>query len=175
MSMKYKYRQADHCDACKLVTHPWACSEQDQRINPWYLCNKFVSKYTGKQSEIVSLQAQLAIANKQILEYEQTEAAVCPEDVGIKRYVQSLLNKLATAKAENEDLCDNVDAARQDLADMQAGTLEGKLQAKLDKAINALRNLHDEQNGPPLFRREKQWQAAYDEAGDILKESDHES
>ncbi|KKK46829.1 hypothetical protein LCGC14_3161310, partial [marine sediment metagenome] len=50
-----------------------------------------------------------------------------------------------------------------------------QLQAKLDKAINALRDLHDEQNGPPLLRREKQWQAAYDEAGDILKESDHES
>ena len=28
---------------------------------------------------------------------------------------------------ENEDLCDNVDAARQDLADYLAGTLEGKL------------------------------------------------
>ena len=85
-------------------------------------------------SELEQLQAELATANKQILEYEQAEAAVCPEDVGIKEYVESLLNKLATAKAENEDLCDNVDAARQDLADYLAGTLKGKLQVKLDSA-----------------------------------------
>ncbi len=127
------------------------------------------------RSDNKQLQAQLTTANKQILEYEQTEAAVCPEDVGIKEYVESLLNKLVTAKAENEDLCDNIDAVRQERADYLAGTLEGKLQAKLDKAINALRNLHDEQNGPPLLRREKQWQAACDAAGDILEESDHET
>ena len=47
-----------------------------------------------------------------------------------------------------------------------------QLQAKLDKAINALRDLHDEQNGPPLFRREKQWQTAMDKAEEVLKESD---
>ncbi len=42
--------------------------------------------------------------------------------------------ELATAKEENQDLCDNVDAARQDLEDQLKGTLEGKLQARLAKA-----------------------------------------
>ena len=41
--------------------------------------------------------------------------------------------QLATAKAENEDLCDNIDAARQDLADYLAGTLEGKLWAENER------------------------------------------
>ena len=45
-----------------------------------------------------------------------------------------------------------------------------QLQAELDKALKALRNLHDVQNGPPLLRHEKQWQAAYDEAGNVLEE-----
>ncbi|KKL80982.1 hypothetical protein LCGC14_1999280 [marine sediment metagenome] len=45
-----------------------------------------------------------------------------------------------------------------------------KLQADLDKALKALRNLHDVQNGPPLLRHEKTWQAAYDEAGNVLEE-----
>ncbi len=45
-----------------------------------------------------------------------------------------------------------------------------KLQAELDKALKALRNLHDVQNGPPLLRHEKTWQAAYDEAGNVLEE-----
>ncbi len=40
---------------------------------------------------------------------------------------------LCKAKAENSDLCDNVDAARQDLEDQLKGTLEGKLRAELDK------------------------------------------
>ena len=44
-----------------------------------------------------------------------------------------------------------------------------QLQAELDKALKALRNLHDVQNGPPLLRHEKQWQAAYDEAGNVLE------
>ncbi len=83
---------------------------------------------------IKQLQAQLTTANKQILEYEQTEAAVCPEDVGIKEYVESLLNKLATAKAENEDLCDNIEAVRQERADYLDGTLEGKLRGELEAA-----------------------------------------
>lgn len=46
---------------------------------------------------IAQLQAELDTAKKQILDYEQIEAAVCPEDVGIKEYVASL-------QAENERL-----------------------------------------------------------------------
>ena len=41
--------------------------------------------------------------------------------------IEQLEAELHTANAENEDLCDNIDAVRQDLADMRAGTLEGKL------------------------------------------------
>ena len=37
-------------------------------------------------------------------------------------------------RAENSDLCDNVDAARQDLEDCLLGTLEEKLQVRLDSA-----------------------------------------
>ncbi len=44
------------------------------------------------------------------------------------------------------------------------------LRAALDKVLKALRNLHDGQNGPPLLRHEKTWQAAYDEAGNVLEE-----
>ena len=56
--------------------------------------------------------------------------------------------------------------------DERAGQIK-QLQAKLAKVLNALRNLHDVQNGPPLLRHQKQWQAAYDEAGDVLEEMEH--
>lgn len=42
---------------------------------------------------IRQLQAELDEARNQLIEYEQTEAAVCPEDVGIREYVQSLVDK----------------------------------------------------------------------------------
>ena len=78
-------------------------------------------------SELEQLQAKLATANKQILEYEQAEAAVCPEDVGIKEYVESLLNKLGTAKGsvsglqlENIALRGAESAALQELATAKA-------------------------------------------------------
>lgn len=52
-----------------------------------------------------------------------------------------------------------------------------KLRLELDNAgqrelrlLKVLRALYDEQNGPPLIRDEKQWQEAYDNAGDILEE-----
>ena len=46
-------------------------------------------------SKINRLIDELATAKKQLLEYEQAEAAVCPEDVGVKEYVGLL-------KAENQ-------------------------------------------------------------------------
>jgi len=49
---------------------------------------------------IADLKSHLATANKQILEYEQTEASVCPEDVGIIEYVSSLQKKLADSQDE---------------------------------------------------------------------------
>ena len=51
-----------------------------------------------------ALQTQLATAKKQLLEYEQTEAAVCPEDVGVKEYVGLLKAQLDTARETNRKL-----------------------------------------------------------------------
>ena len=36
--------------------------------------------------------------------------------------------------------------------------------------VDALENLRDEQNGPPLERHKKHWQAAYDNANKVLAE-----
>lgn len=41
--------------------------------------------------------------------------------------------------------------------------------AALNEALTALRDLHDEQNGPPLETRRKQWQEAYDKAIEVLQ------
>ena len=45
-----------------------------------------------------------------------------------------------------------------------------ELESKKDDALDALRELHDEQNGPPLLTREKQWQVAMGKAEKILRE-----
>ena len=45
-----------------------------------------------------------------------------------------------------------------------------ELRRKLDKARDALLDLHDEQNGPPLVRREAQWTAAMEKAQAVLNE-----
>lgn len=39
---------------------------------------------------------------------------------------------------------------------------------RLNEALRALRGLVDQQNGPPLVRNAKEWQAAYDEAHRVL-------
>ncbi len=54
--------------------------------------------------KIKQLRAELDKAKKAILEYEQAEASVCPEDVGVVRYVTALQTQLAKAKDENERL-----------------------------------------------------------------------
>lgn len=43
-----------------------------------------------------------------------------------------------------------------------------RLQAELAEALEALRALLDEQDGPPLIRRAQQWQAAVDAARALL-------
>lgn len=40
--------------------------------------------------------------------------------------------------------------------------------ADVRELVEALRDLHDEQNGAPLVRREKEWQAAVDGARKAL-------
>ncbi len=59
-------------------------------------------KYAQCSAGCKHWQAQLATARQQLLEYEQTEAAVLPENVGIKEYVGSLKSQLATAQEEIE-------------------------------------------------------------------------
>lgn len=38
----------------------------------------------------------------------------------------------------------------------------------VDEMLAAMQDLMDEQNGPPLVRKERQWQAAYDACDKIL-------
>lgn len=45
-----------------------------------------------------------------------------------------------------------------------------ELRAENDRLRAALQYLYDEQNGAPLVRREKQWQAAMNEAEKLLKQ-----
>lgn len=54
---------------------------------------------------------------------------------------KQLQDELADIKQENEHLCNTIEATRQDMADMLAGTLEGKLQARLDNANDRLREM----------------------------------
>ena len=44
-------------------------------------------------------------------------------------------------------------------------------QDRIRRLEDALRVLHDEQNGPPLLRRKKSWQAAMGKAAALLEES----
>lgn len=53
---------------------------------------------------------------------------------------------------------------------LEAAATIAALEARVERLLDALGELHDEQNGPPLIRREKQWQAAMDKAVAALKE-----
>ncbi len=81
-------------------------------------------------------------------------------------------NEISTfLPAANADLGSNKYTGDQMIPDYCKAVIIGQqLQDELDKALKALRNLHDVQNGPPLLRHEKTWQAAYDEAGYVLEE-----
>lgn len=56
------------------------------------------------RDQLATADKQLTAARKQIIEYEQTEAAVCPEDVGIQEYVKALLAQITAANKENKRL-----------------------------------------------------------------------
>ena len=51
---------------------------------------------------------------------------------------KQLQAELHTANAENEHLCNTIDATRQDMADMRAGTLEGKLREENKRLRKAM-------------------------------------
>ncbi len=71
---------------------PYSVSQKDVVMPRWF---------DALVKEVKILQAELATARKQLVEDEQTEAAVLPENVGIREYVGSLKARLATAKEEN--------------------------------------------------------------------------
>jgi hypothetical protein len=55
-------------------------------------------------THLTSLLKRCEQLNKRIIEYEETEALVCPEDVGIKEYVAALQAKVEQFEAENRKL-----------------------------------------------------------------------
>ncbi len=85
--------------------------------------------------EIVTLNAEVTIQKSvaEIAKHKQIQF----QNTALK-HIGNAQRNLATAKAENEDLCDNVDAIRQDMADMRAGTLAGKLQTRLNTVAKLL-------------------------------------
>jgi len=58
---------------------------------------------------------ELAVAKEQLLRYEETEAAVCPEDVGIKEYVESLQAQITDLRTACEN-CEVLQKAESELA-----------------------------------------------------------
>ncbi len=68
-----------------------------EKLNP-------MNGYCQPQHKSCPRKSQLTAARKQIIDYEQTEAAVCPEDVGIKEYVKALLAQSTAANEENKRL-----------------------------------------------------------------------
>lgn len=61
-------------------------------------------------THLTALNEQVRGLKKQIIEYEETEALVCPEDVGIKEYVAKLQAKIARLKVEVKRLEGNANA-----------------------------------------------------------------
>ncbi len=47
---------------------------------------------------------------------------------------------------------------------------KNRLQREKDDLLLILRDLHDEQNGPPLIKYEKEWQATMNRAKKLLRE-----
>ena len=90
------------------------------------------------------LQAELDEANERIKKMSKGDLG--PESIlsgysvlvkSLEKRRNELRSELHTALAENEDLCNNIDAARQDMADMRAGALEGKLWAENERLRDA--------------------------------------
>lgn len=61
-----------------------------------------------------------------------------------------------------------VDPAVFDSGEVVAACLARDLERDLNNALDALRQLHDEQNGAPLETRRKEWEAAMAYARTIL-------
>ncbi len=95
------------------------------------------------KDKLEQLQAELTTAKKQILDYEQIEASVCPEDVGIKEYVANLQAQLTEAKEEvkaGHSLWTEAQAGRKRLRlELDTASHENKrLRNKIEEAIDVL-------------------------------------
>ena len=112
-------------------SHTVRCAINSKNYKANCTCG-FTEKWRGKK--IIELRAELTTAKKQILDYEQIEASVCPEDVGIKEYVANLQAKFAEAKEE-------VKAGRSLWTEAQAG--RKKLRLELDTASHENKRLRD--------------------------------
>ena len=69
--------------------------------------------------------------------------------------------------AENERLKETAKIAIQEIGAWSRKA--GKLEAENERLKEALQSLYDEQNGPPLIRYQKSWEAAMDKAEQALK------
>ena len=108
----------------------------------FHICKK------AKDNVFEQLQTELATAKKQMVDYEQGEASVCPEDVGIKEYVPKLQAKLAEAKEE-------VKAGHSLWTEAQAG--RKRLRLELDSANHGNKRLRDAmQKIIALYNRDKE-------------------
>ena len=67
-------------------------------------CEQFAMDANGN----CNIFEQLKSAEARILEYEQTEASVCPEDFGIKEYVEHIQAKLQAAEEERDRLREEI-------------------------------------------------------------------
>ncbi len=88
-----------------------------------------------KFTTVQQLQAELHTTAKQIGWLKGDKArlskSIQVRDNAITALIEVHEAELATAEAENEDLCDNIDAVRQERAEYLAGTLEGKLRDEI--------------------------------------------
>ena len=74
----------------------------------------------------------------------------------------------AQIKAELQKRHDAGAKTGEDRLNLDALEYIAELESELAAYKDALQELCDEQNGPPLLRREKQWQAAMDKADGLL-------
>ncbi len=103
--------------------------------------------YDSKTDPLKQLQTELATAKKQILDYEQTEASVLPEDVGIKEYVPKLQAGLATANDENKRLRDAIQKMQNaKIANMKPGSVALYQMFIKETAEQALNPTKDKEN-----------------------------
>ena len=117
----------------------------------------------------VELRIELDLLRKRVKELEG-ELDYTKNEIGLVFETRDHLQAKCRdeLRAERDELKRMVSMEQENAAVARAERDE--LRRKLDKAMDALRDLHDEQNGPPLVRREAQWTAAMEKAQAVLNE-----